>query len=624
MNKKRISIISIVSSIAVICAIVIPITIHFSNKTVAPHDIITPETNEVYETSFVDERINKQNATDIQDTSEATSVATYVNAIPLQYSGVYNPGLSVANFQSKQSSAGTSQTDFGFIPATSLYSNITLTPIVGGVKQTPVSMISYCAACHLNAHCFNYVDVVTDGTWQIELKFTRTSGNASLVVLPESRKSEGKISYSMSGSVVTAIISDIGDYTFVFNDTPGSSYTVMFAYRSPIEVPEGYTKSEIKPGKYGYKFTQFNDPYSYVVFKAGVYDIQAIQVMASNVILYFEEGCYFRCHQIFEEGGIVDQKEMFLTVAGESNIKILGRALYDFSMLAGGDSTQPKHLFTISSDNTIVEGVTVINGNHWSICVEDAYLPEIRNCMLLSYRTYSDGIMMSNCRGNDEGDEVLYARVHHNFCRVGDDGLEVKGTQSSQIERNYVKFDHNTVWTDAGYAYGFTYECVSGASNIVYENNSVGFAQANWDNRCGVLVAQVGTNATSEIRNFTFENIEIYKAYKHLFVAHCTDEDQERSKEQGKQVYTDTFGGAIHDITLRNISYKSIVGNMFWSYYNIGSAAGTDAYEKSMVRNIYFQDIYANGVKATSLNASYSGNRASQITNIYFEGNLVH
>lgn len=619
--RKKVALIAIFSSLAVACGVAIPLSITLANN--KKDESFSPDYVEVYEDKEVNPtNVTEYRLTDIQYTSEATSAATYVTPIPLQYSGVYQPGISISEFQSKQTNKGTGQTDYGFIPATSLYSNVLLTPIVGGVEQTPISMTPYCAAGHLNAHCFNYVDVATNGTWQIKLTFTRTSGNASLIVLPESRRTEGKIVYSMSGSNVIATISDVGDYTFVFGDQPGSSYTIMFQYRAPINVPEGYVKSEIKPGKYGYNYTQFSTPNSYIVFKAGTYDIQAIQVMASNITLYFEEGCYFRCHQVNSDSGVVDQSEMFLTVAGESNIKVLGRALYDFSMLAGGDSSTPKHLFTIGSDNTVVEGVTVINGNHWSICVEDAYLPEIRYCMLLSYRTYSDGIMLSNCQGDDSGEDIQYARVHHNFCRVGDDGLEVKGTQSSQIDKNYVKFDYNTVWTDAGYAYGFTYECVSGASNIVYENNSVGFAQANWDNRCGVFVTQAGTNALSEIKNITFENIEIYKAYKHLFVAHCTDYDQARSKEQSKDVYTDTYGGAIHDITVKNIKYHSLVGNMFWAYYDIGSTSGP-ATTETMVQNFFFQDIYQDSTKITTLTTSRNGNRSSSIKNLYFEGNKL-
>lgn len=608
MNKSKFKIIATIATCAVVLGVAIPISVYYG--TLSKEGTFPTNTNEEYANQNVDSVTYKKASTDIQDTSEATHTATYLNVFPISYKDVCNPGDSYNFWSAKVNGNATAASDYGFVPASDIYTNVRITPYIGGVAQSQVSVNPYCTVGDHGRHIFTYVDVVTDGTFQFKIDFTSIASKSSVKILPESRN----ITPTIEANNVSAIITDVGDYTFVLDDKPDLAYTFMVQYKAPVNVPNGYNMCEVRPGKYGLDFTTYETPNTYVVFKSGTYDVQSIRVLSDNVTIYFEEGCYFRVHSV--KNTLLDFGSSLYTKAGISNANILGRALFDFSQLAGGDDS--KGIVGINSDKTILEGIIIINSSHWSICVCDCFLPEVRYCMLFNYRTYSDGIMLSNCYGEipEGSDEPVYARVHHCFSRVGDDGLEVKSTSSHQIDKNYVKFDYNTVWTDKGYAYGLTYESVGSASNIVYEHNSVGFSQADWDPRIGVLVVQMGTNGASEFHNITFDDIEIYKANKQLAVLQVHNEDGAASKDKGTTVYSPEFGGCVSNVKFNNIRYKSLVGYQLWAQLEIHSDEGTKAYG-SFINEIFFNNIFANGTKVTSLNASYNGNRASQITGIY-------
>jgi polygalacturonase len=136
------------------------------------------------------------------------------------------------------------------------------------------------------------------------------------------------------------------------------------------------------------------------------------------------------------------------------------------------------------------------------MCLNACKNAEVTRCMFFSYRTYSDGIMYSDC-------EDGYA--HDNFVRTGDDAIEVKAFTNTANQTNNILFENNCVWTDKGIAYGCIYESVHDIENVYFKNNSVGFAQASWSNHLGCCVIQMGSMKQATWHDVYFENIEIYK-----------------------------------------------------------------------------------------------------------------
>ena len=223
-----------------------------------------------------------------------------------------------------------------------------------------------------------------------------------------------------------------------------------------------------------------------------------------------------------------------LTSSG-NNIKVLGRVLFDFSKCVGGDS-KTKGVYSFSCENVYVEGVITVNSNNWSMCFGACKNAEVTRCMFFSYRTYSDGIMYSDC-------EDGYA--HDNFVRTGDDAIEVKAFTTTSNETNNILFENNAVWTDKGLAYGLVYESLHDAKNVYFKNNSVGFAQASWSEHLGCCVIQMGSMRKATWSDVHFENIEIFStscAPITLF---------NRANNQNE-------GGKIRNIYFKNITVKHI------------------------------------------------------------------
>ena len=84
----------------------------------------------------------------------------------------------------------------------------------------------------------------------------------------------------------------------------------------------------------------------------------------------------------------------------------------------GGDGKY-KHVVNVSRcENAVIEGLTIINANTWTMCVYNCDNALMEYNLLLAYRTYSDGLCMSEC---------VDSAGRYNFVRTGDDAIEFKG-----------------------------------------------------------------------------------------------------------------------------------------------------------------------------------------------------
>lgn len=410
--------------------------------------------------------------------------------------------------------------DYGFVKG--IWHKLT----VGG-KNVEV----YSARCGKNVHSFAWVDVDTkapDGEFNLDVSLKiLDKSKETVTVLPEKLGVETQF----ADSTVTCTLHKYGSYSFVFDEEADKALTLYVAPLSTLEIPEGYSKVDIEPGTYEREDTTFIQENTVYNFKSGVYDITAISV-PSNSILYFERGTYIRVYEAFD----FDYYGA-LTLTNVQNTKIAGRAIFDYSNCLGGEA-KTKGAYTISRSNNVeVEGIITINSHNWTMCVNYSKNVKISRCMFFSYRTFSDGIMMSDCQDSTATD---------NFVRTGDDAIEVKSFTSIDADDCYTKnivYENNCVWTDKGIAYGLIYEAIHDAGDVYFRNNSVGFAQAAWSEHLGCCTMQMGSNKDSVWSNVHFEDMEVYSASCALL---SVFNRAVNSKE----------GGTIKNIYFKNITLK--------------------------------------------------------------------
>ena len=124
-------------------------------------------------------------------------------------------------------------------------------------------------------------------------------------------------------------------------------------------------------------------------------------------------------------------------------------------------------------------------------------------------------------------------------------------------------YEYNAVWTDKARGYGCIYECNNSVKNVVFRNNSIGFALATWADFLGCCVITMGNRRTTTWQDVHFENIEVYISY-HAII-NITLED---SLSNGID------GGKARDIYFENITAYRAYGLALRIYVQSGSSLG--------------------------------------------------
>ena len=356
-------------------------------------------------------------------------------------------------------------------------------------------------------HSFAYIDVdvkdkALDFSLDIELTINKdttsvfSKKNPSVVVLPEKR---GVVA-EFNENVVTTTINAFGSYSFAFNKKQDEALTLMVTEKQNTEELFGIKDIVyIEPGDYSTdrrEETLFEEEDKVYYFKKGRHLIDRIFV-PSNTILYLEQGAYLEV--------VPTTVDYVIRNTGEDNIKVMGRGLIDYSGCCGsevpaGYSNNKKSLSFSNINDMTFSGITVINSQTWTLCLnncKDVYVSEV---LFFGYRVFSDGIMLSDCKD---------ALVEKNFVRTGDDAFETKSTTSKGLTEN-VWFKNNDAWTDKGVAYGCIYESNHDTTDVHFEDCTVGFAMGTWSNHLGCCVIQMGNRKGAKMHDITFNNFEIY------------------------------------------------------------------------------------------------------------------
>ena len=419
-----------------------------------------------------------------------------------------------------------------------------------------VNVPVYTARTTHGPHSFAWVDItssVRNIRLEVELEMDKEYGKC--VVLPESRGVE----VAIDGATYTTEITALGSYSFTFAESADAfvtnpnlaPLTLMVAEEADFDIPDGYDVVEIEPGFHDVdelKFTQSDTVY---IVKEGFHDISSIKI-PEYCYLYLERGAYVKVtDRNVNDSWNTDHP---LDFEESHNTTVISRGLIDSGATLGGDNKR-KHVFQANRCNDLsVEGLTFIDANTWTMCFYDCERVTTERNMFFSYRTYSDGIMMSDC---------IDSVGRYNFVRTGDDGIEFKGTgwgRGTHVGTNCV-YEYNDVWSDKGTAYGLTYENTRPMSDMIFRNNTVGFANPVWAKRNTAIDVLVGTNKTTRWGDIIFENFEIY---------HVTSPNV-------LQIHMDRGGAIIDNILFKNITVKSTAEGVyaFRMFYDKKTAGGS-------------------------------------------------
>lgn len=435
-----------------------------------------------------------------------------------------------------------------------------------------VSVPVYTARCGTGAHSFAWIDITSSSTqFILELSLTMSIPFEKCVVLPESRN----ISATIEQTSVFSEISSCGSFTYTFGESADAEVTdptlapltVMVTREEKFTPPDRYDVVEIEPGYHEDNELEFTWPYSVYIVKAGFHDISSISV-PSHSILYIERGAYIKVTDRKDFLGNYNTKTAIHADYVE-DVKIISRGLLDCGKLQGGDNKYKHVVNTARSKNVSITGLTVINSNTWTICAYGVQGLTVEQNLLLSYRTYSDGIMMSECT-----DSV----GRYNFVRTGDDAIEFKGTgwwDSSQTGSNCI-YEYNDLWTDKGAGYCLTWESQKPMDSMVFRNNSIGFAQPTWTSRNTALDCLLGTNPSVSWSNITFENIEIY---------HVLSPNAINIQVHGN-------GAKLENILFKNITVKHASPDVFALRIHFSADGG-------LISNVTVDDYNFCGIKIT-------------------------
>ena len=446
-----------------------------------------------------------------------------------------------------------------------------------GLEVNGTEVPVYSARCGQDIHSFAWVDIDTDGlfTLDVELRLFSKDKNR-VVVLPEKLGVEAE----MKNGVVTAELTEYGSYSFAFDESADKALTLYVAPVSEVNAPSGWETVTFEPGKYTAEETTFSEQNTVYYFKKGVYDLTSI-TMVSNSILYFESGTSVRVYEATEG----DYHAALRINSGHKNMQIKGRVLFDFSKCMGGDA-KTKGVYSFHEvDGLDVEGIITINSNNWSMCSNYSKNVHISRCMFFSYRTYSDGVMFSDCRNST---------AKNCFVRTGDDAMEVKAFSDStaaDASTDNILFENNCVWTDKGIGYGCIYESKHNVKNVIFRNNSIGFAQASWSEHLGCCTMQMGSEKEAIWQNVYFENIEIYKTNCAMASIY------NRAK-------TPVEGGRIQNIFFKDITVKYAERTNLPVYcINVVVRLGEGASPiNSLIGMLYFDNITYLGTRITADN----------------------
>lgn len=420
----------------------------------------------------------------------------------------------------------------------------------------------------LHSYCEVYVDTKAPINYEFQLTTKDFTVN-SVKVMPTALNMQTV----NNGNTINAKITQLGTYTFVFNETDQTHGFTLFVRELVNE--------EQEIANYKAQYGENN-----VVVVEGVLTAPYFNFYgANNMVYYLKRGSYLLAqHTIDINSDTDDANNVEADANGQvglgltrfpymnfhcaNNIKLVGSGVVDLSHL---DRRERRGLVFSYCTNIEVNGIKIVNPPEWSFITYDCENITIKNVDIFGYRQNADAFAICNTRN---------ATIDNSFCRSGDDLFDVKtaGGRPEAISQN-ITFTNCTAWNGKARCFGICGEVNMDIKDILFKDCAVVFHDATWNVNRIPAIAIVVENPGGSISNVTFENFEIHYA---------------ASRPIGCLIYsTDIQNFNISGIKYKNISYSSA------SYPNkiASNGSSTNSIQAE------FEDLYYNGMKITDINS---------------------
>ena len=348
----------------------------------------------------------------------------------------------------------------------------------------------YAARAAFSTHSFAYAEVEGEGDFSINVELTLSQKRNRVVVLPEQTGVNAEI---IGDNTVRTAIDKTGSFTFVFDHGVESAVTLVVRRKTPLSIPDGASVKTFLPGQYTADEMNFTDENTVYYFKRGIYYLDCVTIPSDSTV-YFEEGTVIRVYG-------ATTRSLFRAQPNAKNITVCGRAVIDASAL---ESSAQQTFNFCGVDGVTVSDITVVNSCSWTVCFTNCHHVHVHDLVLMSYRIFSDGIMLSDCTDS---------LVEDCFIRTGDDAAECKSTGNGSTRTDNVVFRNIAAWADKGACYGIVFEENYDTQNVTFENCSVGFSLPNWSDHLGCITVYCGNNPRAVDHHIYFRDIEIYCTY---------------------------------------------------------------------------------------------------------------
>ncbi len=379
-------------------------------------------------------------------------------------------------------------------------------------------------------HSFSEIYIDANNTSKITIELDSDDFKIkNAICLPESLN----ISPSVKSGKMTVTVTELGTYTFLFNDAGQESAFTLFVKE---KIDDNATIDLLKTA-YGKD--------NVIVYESGVHYLDYINIKKSNTVIYLKQGAYLIANHKYDINSQSDEnlytedealtsnsigltRMPFINFHGCSNVRLYGRGIIDLTKL---DRRERRGIvFTNCSDIEVI-GVKIINSPEWSFITYNCDNVNIADVDIFGYRMNSDAYAICSSRN------VL---VNRSFCRTGDDLFDVKGLGGpTGIHSKNITFQNCIGWGGKARCFGICGEVHSPISDVTFKDSAVIYRDATWDNDRVSSLAIIVEQQGGSINNITFENIEIFK-------------------DTGRPIGCLIYGSDVENFEINNVTYKNI------------------------------------------------------------------
>ena len=417
-------------------------------------------------------------------------------------------------------------------------------------------------------HSFSeiYLDEDKDFSFNIELHSQNFKIN-NAICLPESSGIKAKC----SDGVMTASITDFGIYTFLFNNASQEcAYTLFVRERIDEE-------AEIAEYK-----KQYGEENVYVV-ESGLVRTPYAHFTEDNYVVYLKQGAYVLAEHAYDimseedENNCIEPgassrnafgltRSPFVNFYNCNNIKFVGRGVLDLSHL---DRRERRGVVFTSCKNIEVRGIKIVNSPEWSFISYRCENINIKDVDIFGYRQNSDAFAICNTQGGT---------IERCFARSGDDLFDVKalGAPEPSASEN-ITFTNCVAWGGKARCYGIHGEVNRPIRNITFKDSAVICRDATWNNNRVASLAVIIELAEGSIDGVTFDNIEIFRDDGRAMACVVFTE------EIGDMETTEINNFTADNIVFKNITYNAAMKSKF-------SAANETNTMNVTVENVNFKN----------------------------------